>query len=183
MSTPLQTIQELDGFYAQPDPWNYQSHPDDLRRKNELLALLPRRGYARTLDVGCGAGFLTLDLPGEQVLGVDVSAPALEWAQRARAERPDAQRFAFEQGSVLELDAGRLGSFELVVVTGVLYAQYIGKAFSVARTRIDALLAPGGVLVSCHIAEWEPPRFPYTCLDTVIYPYRGHTHRLEVYAK
>lgn len=179
----LQPIGELDKFYSVPDPWNYAGDPDDAKRKAELLAVLPARRWKRTLDIGCGNGFLTFDLPGDQVTGADISSAAIGWACKARERRADAQRFDFVQASVFELDARKLGRFDLVVITGVLYPQYIAKAFSVVAQRIDALLEDGGLLASCHIDEWKPPRFPYTSLDTVLYPYRGHTHRLELYRK
>lgn len=182
MST-LQPLRELDSFYSVADPWDYANNPYDAKRKTELLSLLPSRQWNRTLDIGCGNGFLTFDLPGEKITGVDVSAAAISWARKARDKRPDAERFDFFSENVFKLDALELGTFDLVVITGVLYSQYIGKAFSVIVQRIDALLEKGGLLVSCHIDEWKPPRFPYTTLDTVLYPYRDHTHRLEVYRK
>ncbi len=181
--TTLQPVDELDRFYAVPDPWGYARNADDARRKTELLSLLPSRQWGRTLDIGCGDGFLTFDLPGSEVVGVDVSAAAIRWACEARGRRVDAQRFQFSNVSVFKLDPCRLGTFDLIVITGVLYPQYIGKAFSVVAQHIDALLGKGGLLASCHIDEWKPPKFPYTTLDTVLYPYRDHTHRLEVYKK
>jgi SAM-dependent methyltransferase len=179
----LQPIEELEAFYGRPDPWEYERSADDARRRTELLSLLPARDPKRTLDIGCGDGFVTFGLPGAQVVGVDISAAAIAWALKARSSRRDAKRFEFRQGSVFELSARELGTFELVVITGVLYPQYIGKGFSVVSQLVDELLVDAGVLVSCHIDEWQPPRFPYTTLDTVVYPYRGLTHRLEVCLK
>lgn len=183
MTTTLQPIQELEDFYRNPDPWNYRAHPDDARRKSELLSLLPPREWTRALDIGCGDGFITFDLPGQKVVGADISASAVKWADEARGKRHDHHRFDFRCTSIFDLRPQELGTFDLVIVTGVLYSQYIGKAFSVARQRIDALLQDGGVLVSCHIDEWRPPAFPYISLDVAFYPYRGYTHRLETYLK
>lgn len=181
--TALQPLEDLEKFYSRRDPWNYSKDPDDARRKNELLSVLPARDWQRVLDIGCGDGFVTFDLPGRSVLGVDISPSAIKWAQEIRAGRTDAERFQFACTSIFELRADALGTFDLVVVTGVLYTQYIGKAFSVALQRIDALLQPGGVLASCHIDDWRPPAFPYVGLDVSLYPYRGYTHRLETYLK
>ncbi len=181
--TTIQTKQQLDCFYSEPDPWQYAGHPDDARRKTELLSLIPPRQFERTLDIGCGNGFLTFDLPGKAVTGVDLSSSAIAWACQNRDMRDDAARFSFVAASLFELDPKRLGLFDLVVITGVLYAQYIGRTSSLVRQRIDELLEEGGILISCHIDEWHPPRFPYTTLDVVLYPYRDHAHRLEVYRK
>jgi predicted TPR repeat methyltransferase len=181
--TTIQSKQELDSFYSEQDPWQYTDHPDDARRKMELLSLIPPREFERTLDIGCGNGFLTFDLPGKAVTGVDLSSSAVAWASQTRDMRDDAARFSFVAASLFELDPTRLGLFDLIVITGVLYPQYIGRSSSLVRQRVDALLEEGGILVSCHIDEWSPPRFPYTALDVELYAYRGHTHRLEIYRK
>lgn len=181
--TQLQPLSELEEFYSVPDPWSYRHHPDDARRRNELMSLLPSRPFARTLDIGCGDGFITFDLPGDQVVGVDVSKQALHWAEQERQRRPDGARFSFHRASIFNLDQAATGQFDLIVITGVLYRQYIGAGFPVIAHGVDQLLAPGGCLVSCHIDEWAPPRFPYTLLDISLYPYREHTHRIEVQLK
>lgn len=183
MTLNIQTVSELDAFYEKPDPWNYQDNPDDLRRKNELLSLLPRHKYVRTLDIGCGDGFVTFQLPGEHVVGADLSEKAIQWAECNRQKRQDAERFSFIKSSVFDLDSRQVGQFDLVVITGVLYPQYIGRSFSVVREVIGSLLDVNGVVASCHIDEWNPPRFPYPLLDISLYPYRGYTHRLEIYKK
>lgn len=179
----IQSGDDLDRFYVEQDPWGYANHPDDGRRKIELLSLIPLIKFRRTLDIGCGNGFLTFDLPGLDVVGVDISAAAVSWAEHARNVHPDGRRFSFFASSLFDLDPEKTGSFDLIVITGVLYPQYIGKTASLARQKIDSLLEEGGVLVSCHISEWHPPRFPYNTLDVAIYPYRNHTHRLEIYRK
>ena len=181
--TSIQTKQELNCFYSEQDPWRYADHPDDVRRKTKLLSLIPPRQFERTLDIGCGNGFLTFDLPGKAVIGVDLSSSAIAWANRTRDMRDDAARFSFVAASLFDLDSTRLGLLDLIVITGVLYPQYIGRTSSLVRQRIDGLLEEGGILVSCHIDEWCPPRFPYTALDVELYPYRDHTHRLEIYRK
>jgi SAM-dependent methyltransferase len=181
--TSIQTKADLDHFYLEQDPWRYADHADDTRRKNELLSLLPSSRFRRTLDIGCGNGFLTFDLPGDEVVGVDLSSAAVSWANQGREVRSDAARFSFLTSSLFEIESTRFGTFDLVVITGVLYPQYIGRTSSLVRQRIDAVLEEGGILVSCHINEWNPPRFPYTTLDVALYPYRSHTHRLETYRK
>jgi len=75
-----------------------------------LTALAPQPGE-RVLDIGCGGGETALDLawavaPDGTVIGVDLSAAVLAFAQRAakRCERvrfvqADAQVFPFEPAS------------------------------------------------------------------------------------
>ena len=179
MSAPLQSPDELDRWYGTADPWRYEENPDDARRRDVLLSELPERPYRSVLDIGCGEGFITRRLPGERILAVDLSEAAI---LRAR-ERPD-PRIEFRRGDIfgiVELAAGE--RFDLVVITGVLYPQYIGAAHSLVYHLVDQVLAPGGVLASVHIDEWYRARFPFLLLDSFVYPYREHLHRIEVYAR
>lgn len=176
----VQSTEELDAWYRKPDPWGYRGSDDDARRVAILLGELPVREYRRTLDIGCGEGFVTSRLPGTKVVGVDISPIAIE---RARAEAP--RHHEYRIGSILSLDAVLADAepFDLVVVTGVLYPQYIGHAASVVVRNIDRVLAPGGVLCSVHIADWCRLRFPYLLRQSYQYQYREYEHRLEIYLK
>jgi len=72
---------------------------DERRELQELIARLPP---LRTLDVGCGTGFLTRHLQGE-VVGLDASERMLEVARRqapnARFVRGDALALPFDDNS------------------------------------------------------------------------------------
>lgn len=177
----VQTPEELDSFYEGPDPWNYFETPDDQRRRIELLSVLPRKQYHRVLDIGCGNGFVTFSLPGDEILGIDMSSKAIQWAREAISHQSSPNRFRFECLSVFDPEILGLGKFDLIVITGVLYEQYIGKAQAVVRWNVDQLLASGGILASCHIREWARVRFPYSLLDMSLYPYRQYTHQLEIF--
>lgn len=179
----VQTQGELDDHYTVEDPWRYKSTPDDAMRVARLLAALPDWPYGRVLDIGCGNGFLTSELPGKNVLGVDISERAIDWARLRASERSDSNRFCFERYSIFDLDPLQLGRFDLIIITGVLYPQYIGKGFSIVRLLVDRLLEPHGVLATVHIDEWCPWRFPYTLLHSDLSPYRQYFHRLEVFLK
>jgi 2-polyprenyl-3-methyl-5-hydroxy-6-metoxy-1,4-benzoquinol methylase len=179
----VQEEKELSAFYSEPDPWGYYSSKDDARRRVELLSLLPKQDYDRVLDVGCGNGFITFHLPGRYVLGIDVADAAIDWAKQAAMQQSQPDRFGFEHASLFDRHLGKFGRFNLVVLTGVLYDQYIGRARSVALYNLDGLIVDGGIVVSCHIRQWAPVRLPYTLLDMAIYPYRDFTHQLEVFRK
>lgn len=178
----LQTKDELDDFWSKPDPWDYDVTSDDEVRVARLLSALPTgREYERTLDIGCGNGFLTHRLPGDEVVGVDISASAIEWARRRVAERDDSERFTFEPASVFDLTPNTFGTFDLIVITGVLYPQYIGNAFTVVTELVRALARPMGILASVQIDQWFPYRFPFTSLTISVDAYREYSHRLEVF--
>lgn len=169
---------ELDQWYAESDPWHYYDNPEDTKRRAVLLGELPRRDYAATLDLGCGNGFLTNDLPGKNVVGIDISRRAIEHAQRHASER-----VRFLASDLFALSPSKVGTFDLVVITGVLYPQYIGQAVLLAQVIVDRLLNPGGVLASVHIESWYKARFPYLLAKQLTYPYREFTHLLEIYLK
>lgn len=182
MSGGVQGKAELEDFYATADPWAYDTTRDDAERAARVLSALPARPYRRTIDIGCGNGFLTVRLPGDQVLGVDLSERAVDWARQRAAREAPARDLRFEARSLFDLDT-KDGSFDLMVVTGVLYPQYIGKAGAVVTEILKALVRPGGVLVTVHIDAWARYRAPFTTLAVSVDPYREHFHRLEVFQR
>jgi len=175
----LQPIAELEKWWEKEDPWNYNQNPDDQNRRAMLLSLLPKKQYERILDIGCGDGFITSRLPGREVIGVDVSTNAIQQAQKNSL--PHIQ---YQLCSLFDLPTmGWAQNFDLIVITGVLYPQYIGDSELLAYLIIDNLLQSTGHLVSCHIDEWYSSRFPYVTLHREFYPYREFNHILEVYQK
>ncbi len=174
----LQPIDDLEKWHSSNDPWGYETNPEDIKRKDILLSELPQKKYNNVLDIGCGHGFVTRDLPGRRVLGVDISHEAIR-----KAKAYETERIKFLQSSLFELNSKLSETFDLVVITGVLYPQYIGNAQTLVYVIIDKLLADSGILVCVHIDEWYKARFPYLLLSDYYYDYREYTHRLEVYIK
>lgn len=174
----LQPLSEIEATYAEADPWGYESNPHDDARKQILLDHARRARPKRTLEIGCGHGFVTRDLPGDVVVGVDIAGAAIEHARRDAPPRVE-----YRRASIFDLPSLGLAAFDLVVVAGVLYDHYIGATLPLVYTLVDETLAPGGRLISVHIDSWYRARFPFRLLSTEIYPYREYLHRLEVYAK
>lgn len=179
MKSFVQDAGELDSWYHTADPWGYETNPHDQLRKMMLLSELPARNYSRVLDVGCGQGFVTRDLPGDQVVGIDISGQAIWHAKNMNKK----ENIHYRQGSIFELETPELGTFDLIVITGVLYPQYVGNALGVIYQKIDSLLAENGILVSVHIDTWYKARFPLLKFQELFYDYREYTHRLELYQK
>ncbi len=179
----IQTADELNIFYGQKDPWEYHDNPHDILRKEYLLNALPKQSYKRVLDIGCGNGFVTHDLPGQLVLGCDFSSKAIHWAQSQTPSDKDKNIHFFEASIFDLLSVPHLGTFDLIVITGVLYKQYIGRGVVIIQSIIDKLLNPSGILVSCHISDWHYCPFPYPLIDKTLYTYREYSHQLEVYKK
>ncbi len=108
----------------------------------DFVALLPNPSGLRVLDLGCGAGQLSLYLAhrgAAEVVAVDVSETMLEVAQSKRAG--DRITYIRESMESLRLPQGR---FDLVVSS--LAFHYV-EDYASLMGRIAAWLTPGGALV------------------------------------
>ena len=85
-----------------------------------LDLVVPPRGKLDALDVGCGTGFLTLELAarGHRATGVDFAPAMIAEARRKAAERGVSVRF--EEGDAEQLPFGA-GSFDLVISRHLLW--------------------------------------------------------------
>jgi hypothetical protein len=101
----MQSKQELENWYIQEDPWKYKTTEDDYIRKEKIISLL--KNYNKALDIGCGEGFITKDLPAKEIFGIELSDNAsLRLPPNVnRLQTPD-------------------GKYDLVITTGTLYQQY-----------------------------------------------------------
>lgn len=173
----IQKINDLEKWHTEEDPWGYNTNKFDILRKEILLNAIPKRDFKNVLDVGCGQGFITKDLPGVNVYGIDISESAISFAKKS------IPNVNFLQGSIFEIDSLIDEEFDLIVITGVLYQQYIGDSSSLIYILIDKILKKDGILISVHINEWYSSFFPYFKIDQIFYDYREFTHNLEIYSK
>lgn len=176
--TKIQDLKELEEWHKQQDPWSYENDPEDLKRKNILLSEIPAGTYDNVLDIGCGQGFITRHLPGRKIIGVDISHSAIQNARKFENDR-----VSFMQSSLFELNNKFDFKFDLIIITGVLYPQYIGQSLNLIYLIIYNILKPGGLLISVHIDEWYRARFPYMTIVDYIYDYKTYVHKLEIYCK
>lgn len=175
----IQSKKELDEFHSTEDPWDYENNKEDEKRKEILLSELPTREYNNVLDIGCGQGYITKDLPGKNIVGVDLSQTAIDFA----VENICKEHIHFKQCSLFDIDKEFSQKFDLIIITGVLYPQYIGRSSNLVYLLIDKLLADDGILVSVHINDWYKSLFPYLKAKQIFYNYRQYTHNLEIYLK
>lgn len=174
----IQNVLELEKWFDKTDPWKYENSKDDKLRKKILLDEIPPTIYTRVLDVGCGHGYITRDLPGKEIIGVDISKNAILQAQNFGSDR-----IKFEVASLFDINKKFQHKFNLIVITGVLYPQYIGNSNNLIYKIIDDVLEDSGILISVHINDWYKSRFPFLKIKDVFYKYKNFTHRLEVYIK
>jgi len=139
----------FDAVYSAGDPWA-SADPRYLyqRRKYDvLLGLLPKRRFARALDLGAGEGLLSRKLAAhaDLVVGIDISAKATALAIAASSHFPG---LSFRQGDVLDLPADLDGGFDLLVVADTLYylpPPLADDTLKALAQRLARLLRPGGV--------------------------------------
>lgn len=115
--------EDLERTYDKPDPWGYQTNPADIERKQKIIRTIseiagfgwgvPGMGFDSALDIGCGEGWITKDLPAKKVYGHEMS-------NQARSRWPsNIKQFVDWPGR----------NFDLVLATGVLYENYSWQLF------------------------------------------------------
>jgi len=132
-------------FQSDPDPWDYETSPFEAHKRRVLLRACGPRRYGRALEIGCAIGVTTRALAriAGRLLAVDPSPTALkEAARRTR----DLRNVALRR---LELPERIPGSFDLIVVSEVLYYLPELKCRQ-AVSALRAALAPGGRIVLLH---------------------------------
>lgn len=154
---------EIEIWYENKDPWEYEKNPDDWQRREYIRSVLevlaPRNKFYRALDIGCGEGFITEVLPARHVYGIEISDNA--------AERLRGVKRVFKPQ----------GKYDLIVATGVLYEQYDYKQFH----NWIALHAKG-IVLTCNIKDWEKNYLPnHKQIFYAEFPYRDHTQVMRVY--
>ena len=154
----MQTKEELEHWYAVSDPWLYRQTLDDQIRKDLILDFLPLK-YQRALDIGCGEGFVTTDLPAIDIHGIEISdnaAHRLPWNVK-RVHQPE-------------------GVYDLVMTTGTLYHQYNHAQIAewIRRASARHVLIAG-------IKDWLVPYNFGTPIASKEFKYREYTQSVILY--
>jgi LmbE family N-acetylglucosaminyl deacetylase/SAM-dependent methyltransferase len=145
----------FEDFYARhADPWGFETRWYEQRKRDLLLAALPRPRAVRALEIGCATGILTTRLADrcDALIAFDVADEAVRRARARLGERPhvDVRRAAL-------LAQWPAGSFDLIVLSEVGY-YWSPHDRRRAIERIDRSLTHDGVLVACH---WRHPVADY----------------------
>lgn len=74
----------FDSIYQQHDPFGYGTRWYEKRKRDILLATLPRQGFARGWELGCSNGEATCGLAArcDRLLATDMSAAAVHHAKQ-----------------------------------------------------------------------------------------------------
>lgn len=107
---------------------------------------IPRRGYRRIVDLGCGFGKSTWPLkkafPDAEVIGIDLSAPCLELAVRRTAAKGLDIHFRQANAAGTGLEPARA---DLVTATMLIHELPL-DVLAAVLSEAARLLAPGGLL-------------------------------------
>jgi SAM-dependent methyltransferase len=135
------------------DPWDYATSPYEQDKYRRTLSVLPER-TGRTLELGCSVGVFTGMLAPrcEHLLAVDFSPAALAQARRLLTDSTNV-----ELRQVRLPEGTPAGPFETVVCAEVLYYWSEDLVLD-GLARIEAALAPGGMLVAVHWRHGDPRR-------------------------
>lgn len=144
MSIDAQYFADL--YAANDDPWSFRTRWYERRKRDLVLASLPRQCYQRIFEPACANGELSA-LLAERCAALlcqdlDPSAVAL-----ARARLADAPHARVEQGHLPGDWPG--GSFDLVVLSEVGYYLDPGQWRQVIDQAVACLGHDGGLL-ACH---------------------------------
>lgn len=130
----MQPFSEIEEHYTKEDPWNYRTSREDQKRKFYILHMLHLFGpYKRALDLGCGEGWITADIPAEEIYGYDLSNQAV-------SRFPD----------TVKRCVAPEGSYDLIMGTGIMYAHYNWPFFLEVIKR-----HAGRYILLSNIKDWE----------------------------
>jgi len=139
----------FDELYADnDDPWGLAQRFYETRKRDLIMASLPRQGFRRAFEPGCAVGLLSERLAErcDEVIATDVADRAVELART---------RLAAHRGVTVELgrvpDQWPEGEFDLIALSEVGY--YCPDLAKLSRAVLGSL-ARDGVLLACH---WRHP--------------------------
>ena len=163
---PLEVVyQENISFWEKA--WNMCKVPytqlPDLSYIPRIAEELNKSGAKRVLDLGCGSGWLAVYLArqGFEVVGVDVSAQAINLANTWA--RQEDLKISFEVGDASQLQY-QAGSFDAVVANSI-FEHFPIKQAQVLTDKVNSKLKVGGVFVGCFDKVGGGPGEYYTLED------------------
>ncbi|MEJ7636164.1 class I SAM-dependent methyltransferase [Aeromicrobium sp.] len=144
-----------DMYAAAPDPWHLAERRYEARKYVLTIDSLPRARYRRAFEPGCSIGLLTSAIAArcDFVLATDAVDTALDEARTRN------------RGPHVELRVGRVpqdwpdGTFDLIVVSELMYFLSMDDRHEVIRRSVNSLDADGHIVM----VHWRHPFDVATC--------------------
>jgi 2-polyprenyl-3-methyl-5-hydroxy-6-metoxy-1,4-benzoquinol methylase len=146
----LQHAKHCDFFYKSfwRDPLFIDLYEGEVTRTYLRLLQSHCGDGLKILDVGCGAGYVSLEIArgGHHVLGIDISAECIKVAEQTRDKAPKGQKFGSLEYAATPL-SGVAGTYDVVLFSVALHHF---PDIEGAIAAVNKLLKPGGFLLCCE---------------------------------
>jgi predicted TPR repeat methyltransferase len=146
----------MDSLWERGDPWDIESSVYERDRCVQLLKMLEGRRYARVLEIGCGAGYLTrlLATHADHIVALDISQPAIERARALGAGQADID---FRVANIMDYNPQVDGPWDLIVFSDTMcYLGWLYPFFDVAWLAVqlfEATCSNGHLLLANSIGQ------------------------------
>ena len=158
----FKTKEEMELFYENPDPWGFfQETEHEKRRLDRTLHIVGWgfRTYQRALDVGCGEGYITRQLPAMEIHGMDISEKALSRLP------PNVKPVSQPEGK-----------YDLVISTNTMYAQYdYERIYETIMSAASRFIVIGG------FSDWLINKDWGRQVHFVVIPYKYDTMKISIF--
>jgi len=152
---------------------------DDIKRKKKIITAINKFKHSKVLDIGCGSGFITEAINTDFVMGIDADPIVIK-----QLSRTNQNKHTYVMGDFTIADVFKdFPTFDMIVMTGILYRQYIENKESIVLTNVDKVLEHNGYLILCHIENWAYIKFPYKLVEWDLFDYGKYYQKIEVYQK
>lgn len=140
----------FDALYREDDPFGYRERWYETRKRELLLATLPRPRFSSAWEIGCSNGELAAALAPrcDALLATDLSPRAVQLAAARTAGMSQV-----EVRQARHPEEWPTQTFDLIIFSEMGYYLDVER-LSQMTLRLRASLADGGVLVACH---WLTP--------------------------
>jgi SAM-dependent methyltransferase len=146
----------MDGLWERGDPWEIESSKYERDRCVQLRKMLKGRRYARALEIGCGAGYLTrlLAPQADQIVALDISQTAIERARILGVGQPNVD---FRVANIMDYKPKVEGPWDIIVFSETIcYLGWLYPFFDVAWLAVqlfEATSSGGRLLLANSMGE------------------------------
>lgn len=148
----------MESLWERGDPWDIENSTYERDRCVQLLNMLEGRRYARVLEIGCGAGYLTRLLAphADHIVALDISQTAID---RARALGTGQTKVDFRVANIMDYKPELDGPWDLVVFSDTMcYLGWLYPLFDVAWLAVqifEATRTGGRLMLANSMYEGE----------------------------